>query len=661
MLLLRLHSKLSCFFFLLIISCCSCATEVDEVDCNYLALFDTTLVVDFPDSNSISFDLSPFEHNKVLINFPVKSFEYDLSSKDKVGIPNDHWKKKSAGKFTVYEDKKDSIVWVGGQLLSYDQKQKTAKYYSLENVSRITAFQDRTYFVSSSGLYYKIDGIDSIIQVTDFPLSSIFSSQQLDSKTLIFNDSITYDLDTRRWTEGVYLHNMKLEKESCSFIAKNSIGVYKYRDWLSYITPDKTGRMISVNSSKINNASIHDRYLFFIQSKTISRFDFEKDTMITFKYLMPLGGNQHVNVSFDDDLIWLRLPGQVSFLDMQTKDQFIFKDFDDRQIIDFSFDDCYVYLLFEHQLIVYPKSHFINQCERFDKQKYKNELVYYNTFLDSIGLLRAQNIDSVIHKLSVVKTNFERSNNLDVRSKLSGLDRIAFNNLYLETKAELEQCYNSIQIPVYQRASCFKRLIRSEVHSRNFKRVMDIQSEYYNQGAHRIDLQNKYFMTNIDSIKKYIQVTDSLSNLSIAVDTIAYQKALSIESVCLTQFFCHEGCGGCDFTFLFEDLKEFISQYPNSPLVDNAEYLMITRTYAYHHDDLDHQFLIDLESFKNKYPDSEKLVDADFEIISYLFYINHTTGTKHRDRLVKFIQDYPSDRRINEVKNILANLSASRN
>ncbi|MEO0776235.1 MAG: hypothetical protein AAF146_06715 [Bacteroidota bacterium] len=93
----------------------SCTPPANEKSCHYGG-DEQRLGIEFSDGKAEKMVFSPFEYNKVFVAFRGSKrpmVEFDLITGDTQLPRSNHWKKIYSKKCTIYQDKSDSLVWIG--------------------------------------------------------------------------------------------------------------------------------------------------------------------------------------------------------------------------------------------------------------------------------------------------------------------------------------------------------------------------------------------------------------------------------------------------------------------------------------------------------------------------------------------------------------------
>ncbi|MEM1322760.1 MAG: hypothetical protein AAGG75_21015 [Bacteroidota bacterium] len=652
--------KISVFFFaimiylslsmLLFVGCVP--QSLDSGNCHFRTT-ETKSIIEFTEENAQTVRFSPFEKNKVIVEFQNSEYptlEFDLITKDTQVLEHKHWKKIYSSSGPVYYDKKNAVVWIGGpdrNLLRYDQKIKEAKFLPIKYVTRIVPCRSKIYFVASHGLYIKGTASEEIRKVNDLPLEGIKRSQLLDEKTLILDSKITYDLESKTWRNGIQLYKREHTYEGYPFKAKSGIGIFQEKDNLFYSTSSDVKELKI--SNRLSNVKIDYPYIYGRRKNKIDRLNTETEGLTTFEYRLPKVNGHSPNFSYDDNIIWIHRPGQLYFINTISGQSHNFSIQENEHFKSMIYDDCHIYLLYAKKIEIWEKTAFIQNCPIFNIADYLAEFQDFKNFVDSTKISEERNASNVVFKLKSIEERYANSTHPEILAKVKHLGMNAFNNIEYETDADFQRCYKNEILPKEQRIKCFQTLIDSNVSDLNFTQVLkyddDFKSLFEADELERIS----YFCSSIDSIRSYVAYRDSISEIEMSADSIEYFKAIALNRICNTIFFCHGGCGGCNYSLVVNALKKFNSKYPTSLLIDNSEFAILDYQYMYE-DSASPRLVADFERFKVRHPDSDILNEVDFGMLMQLM---HSDNKKNEveliEKLENFKKSYPEDTRIKDI------------
>lgn len=618
-----------------------------NIDCN-----EPNYSIYFNEGEAQNLTFSPIEKNKILVDFfnsSSRKIEFDLCSNHKEKIQPTHWKNSYSNKIPTYIDSIDSLVWIGGanrNLICYDQKLKKTRVLPIKYVNQIIPFESKLFFVSFHGLYVKTSTTSDIIKLKNIPIELIQRSSQLNRNTLLLDSKITFDLKTNTWKEGIHLFDTQLNGKFYT-ISKNKENLLFQENGKLYSTLNNSIHEINVTNEFSRGIIYNDaNYVYSKRKGYIDRYEINTGKLDSFKFRLPKS-RFAPNFKFDNDIIWIFRPGQLSFINTSTKSQHLLPLGESTEFKSFEFDNCHVFLLYAKELNAIHKNDFIQNTPTFDIDAYENEIIECKTFIDSTKIQYETDEYVAIQKLKEIQNKYSNSENPEIIELISYLNIGAFQNVNYNSTIKKEACYKNENLPFEQRIYCFNNLITEKARNSEFQEAIKqekILLELFNSEK----LQSTYYhKTGLDSIKSYLSKINSLSKSKLSQDTLSFYKAMALNTVCETMFFCHEGCGGCDYSLVTNELEKFKTEFPSSRLLDNAEFKLIGYEFMYDENMYSSQKIRRYENFKNNYPNSDLHADADYIMIQHILYSENTSAKNTlNNRIKSFIHNYDGDERI---------------
>ncbi len=642
--------KLNIIGFLFLFAFFSCETKTDVIDC-HISNVNNTLEIKFEEGNAKSFSFSPFEKNKVFIAFKESNnsfLEYNLLDKSFQPLDKKNYKSRFPSNAPIYIDQKDTSIWIGG---NYDLKKvstltEKVTAFPIKQVTRIIPYNSKIYFASKKG-FYKWDKKKQSHKKIDLPLRNFPSTQLLDERTLVFGNNFTYDLENDTWKKGVLVYNHTSKEDPRNFKMAKGIAAFPYgKDKTTLVFPDET-RLVGIGN-KPRSLNFQLPFIWKNSHKAIIRYDIEKNRLDTFRFTFPLALSRKNPFKFINKKTntWIFKKGQLYFINTLTGEKYNYKFDSDENFISMKVDDCNVFLLFENKLIVKHKEAFIQECQPYDDKRYLAQLKEFRDFRNATKISKDTEEIEVLKKLGIIKSKYKNIDHPDIQRELDLLNTNAFNSVKYETATQLEACIKNKNIPVEKRKRCYQNLIYKQVRGAHFEKAIQLEKDFF-ATVDSASFSGEYdYYTNIDSVKNYLSEVDRLEKQNLAPDSLAFQKAIALQNVCSTPFFCHEGCGGCDFVLVTDALNNFIKNYPNSELRDNAEFDLLSYHYMYGEDIYDENFFSDYDRFIEEYPNSDLVDDAQFRIADFILqYIEYVQEDKTDFiiRLEKIAKEYPEN------------------
>lgn len=642
----------------------SCETKTNENDCR-ISNIDSPYEIMFEGGKAHSFSFSPFEKNKIFITFKesTNSFlEYNLLDKSFISIDRKNHKFRFPSNVPVYVNQKDTTIWIGG---NYDLKKVSTETdavttFPIKHVTRIISYNSKIYFVAKKG-FYKWNKKNQSHKKIDLPLKNFPSSQLLDKKTLVFANDLTYDLENDTWVEGIHVYNQTSKVGPRNFKMKNGIAAFSYgKNKVTLVFPNET-RLVGFGN-KPRSLNFQPPFIWKNSHRAIIRYDIEKNNLDTFRFTFPLALSKKNPFKFINEktITWISRKDELFFINTLTGEKYNYKFETDEKFISMKVDDCNVYLLFENKFIVKNKEEFILECLPYDGGKYLAQLNEFRKFRNATKISKDTEEVEVLKKLGIIKSKYKNIDHPDIQRELDILKNNAFNLVKYETVAQLEACIKNKRIPVEKRKRCYQNLISKEVRAAHFENAVQLEKDFFSTvDSNKLSQGYKYY-TSIDSVKNYLANVVSLEKLDLPKDSLAFKKAMALQSVCSTPFFCHEGCGGCDFGLVTNALDDFVKNFPNSELRDDAEFDLLGYHYMYGEDIYDENFYSDYDKFIEEYPNSDLVDDAKFRIADFILqYIEYTQEDKtvFLKRLSEIAEEFPDSEQTKWINKSLEQLN----
>lgn len=624
--------------------------------------------IPLPDTSASSFMHSPIDENKIWVGFTNKQntiLEFNLITKQFDTLKNDYRQLYCYNdSYAISYDPFDSIIWMarGLQLYKYDRKTTCLKTFPIL-VHNIIPKPDRVYLVSYYGFYSLNRKDDSLTKENSIPLNDIRFSILVDENTLWFGNKYTFNFLDRKARPGLYYDGedfsdvkypigikegvVLLSDEKCLRIKKKgeSIDTINNPEKI-FITGD--GRYFSKEDPNLlvpfNNQS------FYIVNSAINK-------MAHFKCTIPQKNYYSLSYFLSNNYIWI-----------YRRDQLFLKSITDSTFIEYPFTDsfksvyvkdCMVYLLYNNKIRILDINSFLNTCIPYNAEEYENELKQFKKLSEKL-FNRQTNQDTVNKNLKYLTKMYENTRVFEIKQTLSYLQTTAFNSVNKTFPTYYDSCYKNEALPLDYRRSCLHILIREYI------RNLDVQSAVkmtINYDKYFGNLPNSYdsYLSDINSIKEYITYNDSLDQLKISEDSLAYLR------VCSHEIICHSGLtvgeAQCyNYELMVEKLKDFIKKFPISLLIDNAtfSYISYSNIYCSEGEDVDEYIIKAINDYKTilkKYPDTDIRPVVEYTIIHESYNMSHRDNETIRKTCQKFISKYPSDIHVDHVKNILNNLN----
>lgn len=556
-------------------------------------------------------------------------------------------------------DSYDSLIWIGGgnsDLKLYDKTTKITKDLPVKNVSRIITKPNKVFFVSFYGFYMWNRKSKSIEKIESIPIDYIQSSNMIGDSILILDKKYTYNLNTKTAKEGIYFGDFRYNGDVYEFDIMGDFIFFKIGEQLWYIYEGKRGRM-PLPYDYLNTTKIFDQKIWQKDDERLYCYD-PKTTKIS-KYYYRLPGSPpnsmkttSLEYMIESNTIWLFAPGRIMIVDMATQQHFTFPSQELENHISTTFDDCNIYLLYEHKLKIFSKQEFKNRCTFFDVKSFTNDLQAYKNTKDSLRFDRDTSATSVLAKLIFLKERFKNSTHVEIVEDLLGIESYAFQNIKYKFPNGYTDCYKDQTMPSDHRKKCISNLAYQYILYSNFKKVAALENEYkkyiLNEGT-----KNDYeFSKYINASKKHIRSLDSLSKIYTSQDSLSFYATVQLKSLA-RNLEMHFGLES-----YYNGLTNFSHLYPESNLKDDAAYELLMDLEIRDDDSNEYwlRFINELENFLKQYPESEFTADVQYNIFQKWTYIEPANRKKSREAGERFIHNFKEDKRANSVKISLKNL-----
>jgi hypothetical protein len=642
----------------------SCTTE-KEKSCISIK---KPIEIAFEDSMLQDICLSPFEEGKIWARTNNKNhdiFEIDNSTGQKVVLD----KKKFQIFFShndngriqyCHKDQYDSIAWIvspNKNLIYYDQRSKIIQELPVSYVTRIISKPNEVFFVSLQGFCYWDRKSKSIMQVNGIPKALIQTSVMPDDTTIVLDAKYTYFFKSGKVKKGIFLYDNEHIGEWYSFKASSGCGLFSKNDSLFYIY-EGVAKNLQLPYKGVDNTKIIEQKYWQSDNNFFYSFDPKSNETQKYGFRLPNVNNYATNYKIDYGYIWIMRPGQMMLISLSDNKLFEYSIKSEEGYIKTIFDECNVYSLYNNKVILTSKEDFIKKCVLFDAKQFDLEIKIFDSIVDSVGIL-TDTIPSVsLAKLNYLKDRYSNVQNIEVRKKLDEMNVRAFYSNYYKFPDGYISCYKDKSMPMAQRKSCIKSLVDKYGRSSDFNKVVHLKSEFVKY-FDKPDRENDYyFISEVDSVEAYLSKIDSFQSANLAEDTLYYFKSLALETICRTHWYCHEGCGGCDFSLVTDKLKSFQTKYPESKLFDNSVLYFININYMYDYGEEESVIAQnkEYEEFLKKYPDSDLKADVQFSVFMNWASMQNLKKRETKVTAQRFINEFKADKRITDVRQRLKEL-----
>ena len=612
------------FYFttLILISFLSCK-EPEVKSCNHIL---SPLSFSLEDTTIQNFMISNIDNNKIWIfeNKTKNVLELNINTKQQKYldfglIPHNSTVRISQS----YFDHVDSILWIGGQpqqLVSIDLRSNKKQEFPLKNVVRIIDRTDATYFVSYHG-FYSFDKVSKDFgKVPNIP-DTLFiqSSFIIDSNSISLNTDYSYNFTTKEVKKGVVIQNKNYNlvwtqiRETCGkLIWKIDNDVRSIHNQKVFIFP--------YNFDNFSDLMFFNGEYWYQDQTHFHSFNPETKVIKNFRYKIPRLTHYQTNYYVDEEFIWVSSYGDVMLISLKDNKHFILPKDKAVSHLKTLVDDCNVLSLYKGKFTVLSKNDFVQQCIPFDYVNYENWLKYFDFVLDSLALLQDSDELSSLNKLNFLKGRFGSFNHVELRQKLAQMDYSAFQNVEYDFPKGLETCYKNTSLPIKHRKSCITKLIEQYGFNSNFTSIINLDNNFIELFGPPNPEVDYYYLAKVNAVKNYYRQIDSLNKVKLPIDSLSYFKIMAFESNIIGPWYCHQGCGGCDYTIIYDKLIKFQREFQESELNDDAALYMIDHDHLYDYqfeeesNDLLRKYIDEYELFLIEFPDSGFRSNIQYEI-----------------------------------------------
>jgi len=608
--------------------------------------------------------ISTIDKNKIWIfeNKTNNVLELNIDTKQQKYLDFGHTPRISIDRISQsHFDHIDSILWIGGltrQLVSFDLKSNRLQEFPLKNVFRIIDRTDATYFVSYHGFYFLDKVSKDFGKVPNIP-DTLFiqSSLIIDSNSICLNTNYTYNFTTKEVKKGVVIQDKNYNlawtqiRETCGkLIWKIGSDVMSIHNQKVFTFP--------FNFDNFSDLKFFNGEYWYQDQTHFHSHNPETKVIKKFRYRIPRLTHYQINYYVDEDFIWISSFGDVMLISLKDNKHFILPKDEAVSHLKTLVDDCNIFSLYKGKLDVVSKNDFVQQCIPFDYINYENWLKYFDFVLDSLSLFKDTDELSSLNKLNFLKGRFGSFNHIELRQKLDQMDHSAFQNVEYDFPMGLETCFKNTSLPTKHRKSCITELVDIYGFSFDYDAILKLDRKYTELFGEPIPKEDYYYINKVTAAKNYYRQIDSLNGLHMSDDSLAFYKIMAIDSEIIGAWHCHQGCGGCDYSIVYDKLKIFQKKFPESNLIDNSALFMIDHDHIYDYQfDGDSEVLLkkyidEYELFLKRFPDSELKSIIQYEIFIKWYSIKNKK--KMKETGLRFLNENPDDERLKEVKEIIS-------
>lgn len=631
--------QISIFFLLLAFISCkknteeSCHTEVFKS------------IYHFPEDNALSVEFSPIHPNHLLISMDDTSkVEIDIYTGKQKIITGNNYNILNYEKNIYHQDEFDSFVYIAGprEAFRFDQRKDIYSELPIKYVCKIVSRQDGVYFVERNGLFRLDRKSGSITNCFSKPDLGITMAQLPTDSTIILGDKFTYNFNSKQVKEGVWFGNYRHTGDFLTYESGDYGTLFRKRDSL-FLYKNGEINYLLIPYPDIQNTIVIEDQAWQENNKVVLQYDISLKKWWDYNITLPEVNNESVNYSFSGAYIWAFRADQLMLIDTSRGRhlQYPVKGGEGfRKII---YNKCNVFLLYNNRLEIVPMSQFIKRCQPFDFIKYKKDFEDYQRMVYQTCSKSDTSVAQVKSKLKAIELKFGMLDNVDIQNDFDYLKVRLISSMKLSALSDFHDCINDPELSQEQQAKCLEQLLNKYVLEGKYKEGAELEAIFKS----KIELNGHLkegLKTKFDSLNRYLMVNNELSGSKMAPDSLMYQKAMSLQIISRTLWYCSEGCAGCDMHLVTDKLTSFLKNYPKSKLCDDA--MMYIEMDGFDNMDEELSIFIDeskiIKSVFKKYPDSniakENLNDFLGEYSS-LYYMSDSDFTIAFNYALKLFPD----------------------
>lgn len=658
------YQILGVYTFLYIFSFLTSCQNLRESDCSPLQ---QPLEVMFEDSILVNFCKSPFDAEKMWVqssNNPFKITQIDLKTGKKRALENEYARFYRPNNMESYyqKDPYDAFIWFalpGSNVVLYNPKTDVFWDIAVSNVQRIIPRPNEVYFVSDKGLLYWDRKTKSLTSIPGMPPKNYYHSTMPNDSTLFLNAEFTFYFNSKTVKEGVYIGDFKFSTPNSSYEVADEVGLFYRKNSLWYYYKDQFSQL-PLPQNNLGGTKIINQQFWQSDGRNFYCFDPKTNTVKTYPFRLPNLYQRSIDYVVDDHYIWIKQQGQIMLIRLTDNQQFEYPIKVGEIHLKTTLDDCNAYLLYQNKVVVVSKEDFFKQCIPFDPNQYELELNMFETVVDSLGIGKDTIASTALSKLNYLKARYAQTEHIETKQAIEILNTGAFQSVRRRLPEGYIACYKDTAMPISQRLSCITYLMHQYAHSAKFEALIALEKDYYHYFSVSGEERNADMSIVMDSVKRYLLIVDSLQKTTLTKDSIYYFKTNALGGICVTPWFCSQGCAGCDFSLVMDNLKSLSTKFKQSKLCDNADYYLLVLSYNLDYSD-DGEIELHIERLNNllkKYPDTDLKADIQYDIFTNWSSMYTKNKKMIQASAQNFIQSFGTDERVKEIKRVLRDLES---
>ncbi len=329
--------------------------------------------------------------------------------------------------------------------------------------------------------------------------------------------------------------------------------------------------------------------------------------------------------------------GKTSYyIDLNTKNSFLLDLTLSKEVKEIFLQDDLLLVFLEDKILKYSVSNLLeNKVElnvftyQDQKNNYEKEVsnMMAQKYLDFSEYLNQVKFIGKLYKKEIEELGLTNHLQISVENLNSENFQNGFIRFLMEDRLDTTFLSNNL-------SNILDRLIRNGKFDLCIKIDGYVQA-YYPTLRHKIDGRIPY---TLDSIRSYQLYVASLYDKNYKQDTLELLKILGLNKVCHSGVFCHEGCGGCDYSLMVSGLKSYKTKFRNYK--DIVDYHLLNLEYSYPGEEFNENDRLKYKKFIDKYPTSKYTISALLWLVEYdrNLYQNFDDLTV-KNRLLKNIND----------------------
>ncbi len=267
----------------------------------------------------------------------------------------------------------------------------------------------------------------------------------------------------------------------------------------------------------------------------------------------------------------------------------------------------------------------VDSNNRESDEKKELEKVYdrYISKIDSFKIIKkhiskVQSLDTLNYYINLVEDQFADLPNINIQNEFKRIYKSGYFSFIAaqgNPDKSREICIYKTETAIEIRSLCLYYLTKNLLRKDSLEEV----NEVYNRLDQNLREHLKdYELRGYQEIENYLEAIKKLDEEPIYQDEVEYQKVLLTEPICRLVWLEGEGC--YNFDLLTKRLKKFITEFPESEFVDNAEVALIDYSQDCFEGEPTPEWALkklnrDYNAILNKYPDTDLKEELNIRIL----------------------------------------------